>query len=364
MAHRTTIFSVARSFQRSLGVVTCAVRRAQRSAATKAVKAASKHVGTTPDPASAFGVAKPLRGRVKPLAPPPGTAAESGRWQVATAVGSGGARRYRLFIPGATVGPGTAPLLVMLHGCGQDAAGFARSTRMQAIAARAGFLVLYPEQERFANAQGCWNWFETRSGRAFAEATSIITTIDDVCARFGADPSKVAVAGMSAGASMAVLLASRHAERFCAVAMHSGIGPGAANSTATAFSAMQGRQTLGALVREPEAPALPPLLVIQGLADPVVSASNGRAVAELWAQASEARAGRPRTVQRGTRHAMTLTDFKHAGSRVVSLCEVDGLAHAWSGGAASEAHGDPQGPDASRLIAAFVAPEFDRPAAA
>ena len=49
------------------------------------------------------------------------------------------------------------PLMVMLHGCGQDANTFAASTRMNRVAMRERFLVLYPEQDRLANAHGCWN---------------------------------------------------------------------------------------------------------------------------------------------------------------------------------------------------------------
>ena len=46
------------------------------------------------------------------------------------------------------------PLMVMLHGCGQDAKTFAASTRMNVVAARERFLVLYPEQDRLSNAKG------------------------------------------------------------------------------------------------------------------------------------------------------------------------------------------------------------------
>ncbi|MDP2367158.1 hypothetical protein [Rhodoferax sp.] len=35
---------------------------------------------------------------------------------------------------------------------------------------QAGFMVVYPEQSRLANLQACWNWFDTRSGRALAQA--------------------------------------------------------------------------------------------------------------------------------------------------------------------------------------------------
>ena len=91
------------------------------------------------------------------------------------------------------------PLMVMLHGCGQDAKTFAASTRMNVVAARERFLVLYPEQDRLANAQGCWNWFDTRSGRAYGEAALIMAAIDQVCLLHGADRDRVAVAGLSAG---------------------------------------------------------------------------------------------------------------------------------------------------------------------
>ena len=70
-------------------------------------------------------------------------------------MGATGARRFRLYRPpGVKVGE-RLPLMVMLHGCGQDAYSFASSTRMNRIVMRERFLVLYPEQDRLANGQGC-----------------------------------------------------------------------------------------------------------------------------------------------------------------------------------------------------------------
>ena len=246
-------------------------------------------------------------------------------------------------------------MLVLLHGCAQDAAQIAQASRLPALAARAGWLLLLPQQERLANAQGCWNWFDTRSGRAASEAASIVAAIDQACARHGADPTRIALAGFSAGAGMAALLALRYPARFSAVAMHSGVAPGAAQSTATAMRAMQGRHAPTPL---PVGTPLPPLLVIQGTTDAVVNARNGGFAARLWADALGALPVPARTVQRGARRAMSVTDFKRQGSVCVSLCEVQGLGHAWSGGAASQSHTDPLGPDASRLICAFVARVF------
>ena len=227
-------------------------------------------------------------------------------------IGPAGVRRYRLYRPPDIPFGERLPLVVMLHGCGQDANSFAHSTRMNQLAARERVLVLYPEQDRLANNHGCWNWFDSRSGRAAAEAQLIMTAVAQVCLLHRGDRNRVALAGLSAGASMAALLASRHPERFKAVVMHSGVTPGAAQSTATALAAMRGSRVAKPLpVVAPAAVASwPPLLVIQGEEDRVVAASNGRTAATVWADAVGARAVAGRETQRGKRYPMVVTDFK------------------------------------------------------
>ena len=103
---------------------------------------------------------------------------------------------------------------------------------------------------------------------------------------------------------------------------------------------------------------LPALLVIHGNADHVVAPSNGAEEARRWAARVSAKPSAPRTVQRGARYAATITDYRTRGRLVATLCEVNGLGHAWSGGAAGRAYSDPKGPDASRMMWAFVAEQF------
>ena len=333
MASRTAAASWLKLFNRNLAALTRNTRRAQSRTAKAVVKQATAT-----------------------RKPPPAT---PGDWLSGMALGPGGARRYRLYRPPDLQSGERLPLLVMLHGCGQDAAGFAQSTRMNALARRERFLVLYPEQDRMASAQRCWNWFDTRSGRAHGEVALILAAIDQVCLLQPVDRACVALAGLSAGASMAALIASHHPARFKAVVMHSGIAPGAADSTATALAAMRGRR-----LPAPWSPApgqllpLPPLLVIQGGRDAVVAASNGAAAAGVWALAGGAAAGTPRSQQRGQRHPMQVTDFKHRGRTAVTLVHVDQLGHAWSGGAPNQPYSDAQGPDASRLVWSFVSKQF------
>ena len=332
MAKRTVASSWVKLFNRNLNAFTRQTRRAQTKATRAVVKRASA--------------------KAKPPATP-------GDWLSGMALGAGGARRYRLYRPPELQPGERLPLLVMLHGCGQDAAGFALSTRMNAIARRERFLVLYPEQDRLASAQRCWNWFDTRSGRAHGEVALILAAIDQVCLLQPVDRACVALAGLSAGASMAALIASRHPARFKAVVMHSGIAPGAADSTATALAAMRGHRLPAPWSPAPgQALPLPPLLVIQGARDAVVASSNGAAAARVWALAGGAAAGAPRSQQRGQRHPMQVTDFKHRGRTAVTLINVDQLGHAWSGGATNQPFSDAQGPDASRMVWAFVSKHF------
>jgi len=67
-------------------------------------------------------------------------------------------------------------------------------------------------------------------------------------------------------------------------------------------------------------------------------------------------------MQRGQRHAMRVTDYTRDGRTTVRLCEIDKLGHAWSGGTARQAFSDAAGPDATKLIWAFVSRQFDSPA--
>lgn len=322
------------SFRRTLRTLTRVARASLKAAARKRPAAAKKRSASA---------------RTRRAA---SAAAPSVRWTHGVALHGGGARRYRIFKPPGGRKGTPRPLFVLLHGCHQAAAAIARSTRIHGLAAREGFIVLCPEQERLANPQGCWNWFEMRSGRAVVEAALILAAIDQACALHGADPKRVVVAGLSAGASMAALLGARHPARFAAVAMHSGVAPGAAQSAAGALRAMQGRGKLAALAA---GAALPALLVIQGRADGVVAPSNGPTAAQWWAGASGAKATVARTVQRGQRRAAQVTDFRVGARIAVTLCEIDGLGHAWSGGAAGQPYSDPKGPDATRMIWAFAA---------
>ena len=338
MPRRSAASALTRVYQRNLRALTKATLGNGRKIGKKIVRAAA----------------------AKSKAPP-----GEGDWISGMAIGPAGARRYHLYRPpGLPLGE-KYPLMVMLHGCGQTARDFALSTRMNRLAARERFLVLYPEQDRLANPHGCWNWFDTRSGKARAEAATLLAAVDQACLLYAVDRERVAVAGLSAGASMAGLMATHFPARFKAVVMHSGVAPGAAQSSASALSAMRGQRmpapatavgkAMGAALM---GATLPPLMVLHGDADAVVTPGNARAAAAVWAAATGAKPGLERTLQRGKRHPMRLTDYRRDGQIAVTLCEIGSMGHAWSGGLGSQPYSDAAGPDATKLAWAFVAKQF------
>lgn len=300
-----------------------------------------------------------------------------------------GTRRYRLFVPEGATGP--TPLLVMLHGCTQDARDFARGTRMNQRAGARGWMVLYPEQPADAHPQRCWNWYlEDHQTAEGGEPALLGSMIESVRASREADPERVYVAGVSAGGAMAQILGASFPERFAAVASHSGVPYGAGRGQAEALDVMEGggapvselarrlRSALGG--SDP-----PPLVLVHGSADGAVDASNSRRAAAAWwlagegdpsprpATPSDAAAGPgadgapdldallppPAVATTGTSDGgleWTRRTWQRAdGAPDLELWLVEGLGHAWSGGDPAGSYAEPHGPDASQIVVDFFA---------
>lgn len=282
------------------------------------------------------------------------------RWEWATYTADGAHRRYRVYVPAAYDGRQEMPLLVMLHGCTQDPDDFARGTRMNAVAGELDFLVAYPEQTAALHPQKCWTWYDPAHQGRGGEPAQVAGIAREVMAGFRVDPARVYVAGVSAGGAMAVNVAASYPELFAAAAAHSGVAYRAAGGVAQALGAMQrgAGEAVGAMMgagaEAVQARGGPlPLLVIHGADDAVVRRINGDELFMQWAVA--AGFGEPRTATE-TAGGLEVTRSWHgpAEAPVVARVVVDGLGHAWSGGAAQGTYTDPRGPDASREIARFL----------
>lgn len=268
---------------------------------------------------------------------------------------------YGIYVPPAKSNARRA-LVVMLHGCKQTSEEFAQGTRMNAIADEYGFVVLYPEQSRHAHAHRCWHWYDASDRAGGHEARSIVSLVDSVIARYDVDPARVYVAGMSAGAGMAALLAIRFPQVFAAVALHSGPVFGDAHSAMSALATMR-RGTrddpLGLVAGLSEFASHPgmPAIIVHGDRDDVVSPRNAEQLAmqfvrlnRLVDSAGKRLHGSARDSAPGgvVRHDWMLDDVP-----IVRDCRITGLRHAWSGGDGAIPFHVSDGPDSSRLIYDF-----------
>jgi poly(hydroxyalkanoate) depolymerase family esterase len=195
----------------------------------------------------------------------------------------------RIFVPTGVEGP--MPLVVVLHGCTQDAATYDRGSGWSTLAEREGFALLYPEQSRANNVMLCFNWFSGNdSQRGMGEAASIKAMIDAMRKTHAIDAGRIFVTGLSAGGAMASVMLATYPETFAAGAIIAGVAYGCASDVAGAFDCMGGRARsdaaeLGAHVRRasPHKGPWPRIQIWQGSADTIVTPGNADAIALQWA---------------------------------------------------------------------------------
>ena len=288
---------------------------------------------------------------------------------------SGKRMAYWLYLPSAAATASVPlPLVVMLHGCQQTAPDFATATRMNQLAERKGFAVLYPQQSAASDAHRCWHWYQRTIQKGQGDVQVLADMIMQVQQRHGLDASRTYVAGLSAGAALAAIVALRHPQLIAALGVHSAPVFGAADSAISGYRVMQrgAAAVYGEVAGEAAravARARPPLggmpaIVIHGDRDAVVRRINARQLgqqlqiinaaaitrAESKRQTFPARTG-GRSPKRGY---STTTHYAGRKPQLVQ-CDISALGHAWSGGDDSERFSAREGPDASLMMWTFFA---------
>ncbi|MFE1298893.1 alpha/beta hydrolase family esterase [Streptomyces sp. NPDC058731] len=230
--------------------------------------------------------------------------------------------------------PAGRPVVVALHGCTQDAAGYGTGSGWTQLADRYGFSLLLPQQQSANNASGCFDWFQSGDiARGQGEAASIAQMVDRQLADTGGDPARVYVTGLSAGGGMTAVMMAAYPEKFAGGGIVAGLPYGCAQAAGSPYVCMyvgatQTPKQWGDRVRAARpgyTGPWPTLAVVQGTADYTVKPVNMTDLVAQWtdvqgtdqtADGSDTVAGYPHRVYRNA-----------AGRTVVETYSITGMGH-------------------------------------
>ncbi|GAA2867616.1 poly(hydroxyalkanoate) depolymerase family esterase [Aminobacter niigataensis] len=199
-----------------------------------------------------------------------------------------GALRAKTYIPENLTAH--SPLVVVLHGCTQTAAGYNFGAGWSDLADAEGFALLFPEQQRTNNANLCFNWFDTGDMRRNAgEPLSIRQMIETMVTTHRLDRKRIFITGLSAGGAMTSVMLATYPDVFAGGAIIAGLPYGSANSIPEAFDRMRGhggpsKARLQQMLRaaSPHTGPWPTISVWHGSSDLTVVSSNADDIVQQW----------------------------------------------------------------------------------
>jgi poly(hydroxyalkanoate) depolymerase family esterase len=262
----------------------------------------------------------------------PGRAAAASLQEVTGFGSDPGALRMFRYVPDGL--PSGRPVVVALHGCTQDAAGYGTGSGWTRLADRWGFSLVLPQQTTANNASSCFDWFQSGDmERGQGEAASIAQMVDRQLADVGGDASRVYVTGLSAGGGMTAVMMADYPEKFAAGGVVAGLPYGCAQAAGSPWVCMYVGATQTAKQWGDRVRAAPPghtgpwptLTVFQGSADHTVKPVNMTDLMKQWTDAhgadqtadvSDTVAGYPHQVFRDA-----------SGNAVVETYSVTGMDH-------------------------------------
>ncbi|HVO88437.1 MAG TPA: PHB depolymerase family esterase, partial [Casimicrobiaceae bacterium] len=205
------------------------------------------------------------------------------------------------------------------------------------------------------------------------EAAIVAAQINTVRKRYRADPARIVVAGISAGASLAAIMGLRYPQLVRGVFAHCGIPCGAALSPMSALTvAARGPETdvvaIGEGARRLAGEDLRrvALCVVQGEQDNIVAPRNAAALVRQYLRFNDHPAAlldpASAVPRADIEHHEAMSDGRIVVTRewrrdtalLVRYVSIAGLGHAWSGGDAKHPYNDPRPPSATQLLASFV----------
>ncbi len=251
--------------------------------------------------------------------------AEAATMEEVTGFGSnpGNLQMFR-YLPTAL--PAGRPLVVVLHGCTQNAAGYGTNSGWTRLADTWGFALVLPQQRSANNANSCFNWFESGdTARGSGEALSVKQMVDRMRTDVGS--AATYVTGLSAGGAMTAVMLATYPEVFAGGGIVAGIPYRCATTLGAAFSCMNPGTDLtpaqwGDRVRAASSHSgpRPKVSIWHGTADTTVRPSNRVELVDQWTNAhgtdqtpdvSDTIAGYPHKVYGSVVESVEVTGMNH-----------------------------------------------------
>ncbi len=264
-------------------------------------------------------------------------------------------------VPAGMVKERAYPLVVVLHGCWEDATIHSTNSQWSQLADRFHFYVLYPENVAQGNECFDWNSDASQKGQEGTDSAAVMAMIEAVKGRYMVDADRIYVTGMSAGAALTVILLAEHPDQFAAGATHAGLPyrgyTGRGDKTLGYLFPQSTKDELSAdptegwkwrlaflgappanrtpgewVARMPDQEkAYPPILAFYGTDDPTVNPEHTNELMEQWTAVRGADQ-KPDKVARlkADDDSHTLREYHDdEGILLISTVEVQGMTHAY-----------------------------------
>lgn len=281
-------------------------------------------------------------------------------------------QRYQTHVPPQYDGRTRLPVVMAIHGCKMTGFGLnsmKHATQFNSIADREGFIVVYPTQRPFRSLVNCWKPADPRNQqRGAGEPELLAGVVREVVETYGADASRVHVAGASSGAGTAVILAATYPDLFATATSVAGgeyglnqVDPDTPEATPPTTTARQAWAQMADRQRHV------PMLIVQGSQDEVVPPFVGERLVAHWTAVNdlvddgllndslELTTSTTTTPASGPRHADRRTvHLRPGGQTLIDHHLVAELRHAWPGTDGQGSYTDQNGPDAAELVWRFA----------
>lgn len=202
-----------------------------------------------------------------------------------------GRLRMYMHVPPAGTSTEKKPLVVVIHGCTQQAPRIAEQSGWNELADHAGFFVLYVEQRVWNDRLHCFSWFmpgDIAPGQG--EAGSVRNMVEHASTKWPVDKDRVFVYGVSSGGSLAAALLACYPDVFQAGGVVAGAAYRGVEGNTLGRRALESSEHISAdtlaervTALHPERKQWPRIIIVHGTDDDVMSVTEGDALARQWA---------------------------------------------------------------------------------